>query len=160
MALAGYTQQKTALKKVFKVGGFLIGYTSSFRMGQILQHHLDVPEQDPSMPDEKYMVTVFIEAVRGVLKDFGYTKVDSNKEENGTFLVGYKDKLHYVGSDLQLNRTTNGIDSVGAGNEFAMGALLATPKMKPKKRILKALKIAGKLSCAVLEPYYVEHTNG
>jgi len=39
-AVSGQDIRATALRKVFRRGQFLIGYTSSFRMGQLPQFHL------------------------------------------------------------------------------------------------------------------------
>ena len=36
----GYIVRTSALSKVFRNGPFLIGYSTSWRMGQILQYHL------------------------------------------------------------------------------------------------------------------------
>jgi len=54
--------------KVFHTGNFLIGYTSSYRMGQLLRFKLKVEDQKPSQSDYEYMCTNFIDAVRKCLK--------------------------------------------------------------------------------------------
>ncbi len=63
--------------KVFKRGKFLIGYTSSFRMGQLLRFNLNVRDQDESQSDYEYMCTDFIDSVRKCLKDGGYLNIES-----------------------------------------------------------------------------------
>ena len=62
-AVHSWTRRQTSLAKVFRRGPFLIGYTTSFRMGQLLQHELTVPKQQGD-DDVHYLVTQFIEAVR------------------------------------------------------------------------------------------------
>ena len=44
--------------KVFKNGPFVLGFTSSFRMGQILQYKFDPPKQTVGQDDMKYLVTI------------------------------------------------------------------------------------------------------
>ncbi len=107
-AVQGWTRRQTALKKVFRRGPFLIGYTSSFRMGQLLQHHLDVPKQTDSQEDMAYMVTRFIESARKLLKDKGFAKVESNSESGGQFLVGYRGQLYTIHRDFQVGHVADG----------------------------------------------------
>jgi hypothetical protein len=92
-----YEVRKTKLPKVFKRGNFLIGYTTSFRMGQLLQHSLYVREQNLDEEDIEYMVLGFIEAVRKLFKDAGYSLIKENQESGGNFLVGYKGHLYHIG---------------------------------------------------------------
>jgi ATP-dependent protease HslVU (ClpYQ) peptidase subunit len=154
-SISGYSQNRTRLKKVFRVQNFLIGYTSSFRMGQILEHHLSVDFQPKSKTDMEYMVCNFAEGVREVLKEFGYARIENNEEEIGTFLVGYKNKLYCIHNNLQVNSNSLGVDSVGAGYEVAMGAMLAMPNEEPRKRIKKALQITEELSTVVCKPFHL-----
>ena len=156
MASNGWNRHSTALRKVFRVGEFLIGYTTSFRMGQILQYHLSVPHQQDGISDERYMVVDFVEAVRTCLKEKGYAKVSNNQEEGGSFLVGYKGVLYQVDSDFQVNHYLNGMAACGSGESYALGALLALENLSPKKRILKSLEISAQLAATVCEPFYVE----
>lgn len=161
MASANYDRQVIANRKVFSVGEFLIGYTSSFRMGQILQYHLNVPQQQDGVTDERYMVVDFIEAARDCLKARGYSQINSNEESGGTFLVGYRGNLYYIGSNYQVSRWQNGIAAVGCGEAYALGAMLALgDKLKPKRRIMQALEVTAELCNGVCAPFYVEVLNG
>lgn len=156
MAAAGWNKSVTALRKVFRVGEFVIGYTSSFRMGQILQYHLDVRHQQDGETDERYMVVAFIEAVRQCLKDKGFARVSSNTEEGGSFLVGYRGSLYHVSDDFQVNRWANNIAACGAGEVAATAAMLALSHLAPEDRIRRALAISAELCNGVCEPFHVE----
>lgn len=144
---------QSEVRKVFKSSDFLFGWTSSFRMGQILQYHLQVPVQTTDQSDMQYMVVVFIEAVRKCLVDYGYDK--GGEDSGGTFLVGYRGKLYTIYADYQVQRYTGGLNAVGSGTEYALGVMTALPDLPAKKRIKQALKIAGKWSDSVCGPYYV-----
>lgn len=144
--------------KVFKVNGkFLIGYTSSFRMGQLLRFGFSPPEQKSKTSDFEYMCTEFIDAVRKRMKEGGYMKVKDNEEEGGRFLVGHKGKLYCVDGDFQVGESLDGFDTVGCGYAYALGSLYETRMEKvPKKRILKALETAEYFSAGVRRPFVIK----
>lgn len=156
MASNGQYRHITALRKVFQVGEFLIGYTSSFRMGQILQYQLVVRQQQDGETDERYMVVAFVEAVRDCLKVKGYAAVNSNTETGGDFLVGYRGCLYSVYSDFQVNHFTSGLGVCGAGDEYALAALVALHDWLPEDRIRRALEISAELSAMVAAPFHIE----
>jgi ATP-dependent protease HslVU (ClpYQ) peptidase subunit len=154
-AVAGWTRRKTLLKKVFRRGPFLIGYTTSFRMGQLLEHQLEVPRQADRESDMSFMVNQFIESTRTLLKSRGFSKVESNNEKGGQFLVGYRGRLYSVESDFQVGEMSEGFDAVGSGSDYALGAMAALPKLPPKRRILRSLEIAAEFSMGVSAPFVV-----
>lgn len=149
---------ETNIRKVFQAGPFLFGWTQSFRMGQILQYHLRVEKQTTEQDDMQYMVVTFIEAVHDCLKEYRF---DKDKEDDGpVFLVGYNGHLYTIYQDYQVQHFARGINAVGSGTEFALGAMSAYKDMPPVKRIKRALNIAGQWSESVCGPYYVkEQTN-
>lgn len=146
-------------EKVFINGPMIFGFTSSFRMGQLLRYSLTIPEQLGSEKDDyKFMCTTFIDAARKCLKDGGYATVKNGVDEGGFFLVGYRGKLYRVESDFQVGRSVRPFDAVGCGEQYAMGAMLMivdlTP-IPPKERIERALNAAASLSAGVAPPFFV-----
>ena len=143
--------------KVFKNGNFIMGYTSSFRMGQLLRFKLKVEEQKEEQTDYEYMCTTFIDAVRKCLKSNGYSTVDNNEEKIGTFLVGYNKKLYKIEGDLQVGESYDTFNSVGCGEDYAKGAMeiLTKSKQSPKQIIKKALDIVVKFSAGVRPPFNI-----
>lgn len=155
-SVAGWTSRITKLPKVFKKGPFLIGYTTSFRMGQLLEHALAVPLQTPKERDDmRFMVTVFVEHVRQLLKERGMAKVEANAESGGQFLVGYRSRLFSVQSDFQVNEMADGYDAVGSGAEYALGALTALRGVRPALRLKRALEISAHFNMGVSAPFFV-----
>jgi len=144
--------------KLFRNSKFLIGYTSSFRMGQLLRFKLKVPKQKTNQKNYEYMCTTFIDAVRKCLKDGGYSDIDNNKENIGTFLVGYKNKLYSIHNDLQVGESADNFDSVGCGENYAKSALeiLRLTKLEPKEKVERALKVAVKFNGGVRPPFVIE----
>jgi ATP-dependent protease HslVU (ClpYQ) peptidase subunit len=142
--------------KVFRNGPYLIGYTSSFRMGQLLRFNLTVADQDPRHGDEQHMMTVFIDAVRQCFKDGGYAKIESSQENGGVFLVGYRGVLYEVENDFQVGVPDCQYQAVGCGDQVARGALFASTIKSPTERIKVALQAAEQFSAGVRGPFIVE----
>ena len=150
-------------QKVFKNKGFIFGFTSSFRMGQLLRYKLEIPPPPVSQTSEavyRYMVTEFIDSVRTCLKDGGCAKNDkSGGEIGGVFLVGYQNRLFSIDSDYQVGIPSAGYDAVGCGDAYALGSLFSSQKEKnAQKRIKLALEAAAHLSGGVCPPFNIIHT--
>ncbi len=65
-----YGKRIRADEKVFtKNGTMIFGFTSSFRMGQILRYSLTIPEQTKKQGDYDYMCTTFLDALLKVLEE-------------------------------------------------------------------------------------------
>ncbi len=155
-AVSGWTRRQTRLSKVFRRGPFLIGYTTSFRMGQLLEHHLEVPAQPDGQGDMAYLVTQFVEQARLLLKGRGFAKVESNNESGGQFLLGYRRRLYSVDSDFQVGEMADGFDAIGSGCDIALGAMKALERLPPARRIRRALETAAHFNMGVLPPFYVK----
>lgn len=146
--------------KVFKVGDFVIGCTSSFRMIQLLRFSLQLPKVYPDADIYQYMCTEFINAVRTCFRNGGFLRLDSNVESGGKFLVGYKDRLFVIESDYQVGENEKKYDAVGCGEPFALGALDAMADNIPAEEMInKALIIAAYRSGGVRPPFIIESTN-
>jgi len=144
--------------KVFRNGEMLIGYTSSFRMGQLLRFKLKIPEQGKHISDYEYMCTLFIDAVRKCLNENGYSKIMNNEETVGTFLVGYKNKIYRIATDLQVGSTFDNYDSCGCGESYALGSIFAQKelhKISGETKVKNALKCAENFSAGVRSPFTI-----
>ena len=151
-----YALQVRADKKVFRNGDFIMGFTSSFRMGQLLAHSLKPPRYHPNDDVYAYMVTDFVDAVRKCLKDGGYAEKHNEAEQGGTFLVGYAGRMFSIEGDYQVGETVDGFNACGCGDLIALGALAVTVGQEPEKRIRDALEAAERHSGGVRGPFHVE----
>jgi len=142
-------------RKVFVTGDFVMGFTSSFRMGQLLAFGFNPPK--PRVGDDimSYMVGDFIDAARARMKAGGFAKVVNGEDQGGTFLVGYKGRLFVVHGDFQVGESIHGYDAVGCGDDIALGALSASKGMAPRLRINQALKAAETHSAGVRAPFHI-----
>jgi ATP-dependent protease HslVU (ClpYQ) peptidase subunit len=124
---------------------------------QIIQYALDIAVRTSEQGYEEYMVSSVAEGIRAALKDRGSAKIDNNKEQSESgFLVGYQGRLFKISSDYSVLEAQDGLEAIGCGGDYALGAMRALLDMSPKKRIRKALKIAAHFSMGVEGPFYVE----
>lgn len=159
--VTGYLAVPRSDPKVFRRGPFLFGFTSSFRMGQLLEHKLQVKACDEGRETFDYMVTDFVDAVRTCLKDGGFASRKDETETGGTFLVGYRGRLFQVGCDYQVGETTYGFDACGCGQELALGSLHTTAQelVPAQKRVLRALEASAEFCTGVRAPFTILDLN-
>lgn len=141
--------------KVFQNGGFLIGYTSSFRMGQLLAHAFTPPTPREGQDVFAFMVTDFVDALRTCFKDGGYATRKNDVEEGGTFLVGFRDRLFHIEDDYQVGEAADPFTACGCGQDVALGSLHSTTGRDPHDRIQMALNAAERFSAGVRGPFVV-----
>lgn len=151
--VAGLSLSIRADEKVFGNGPFIMGFTSSFRMGQLLRYKFSPPAQTVHQDDMEYMVTSFIDACRTCFSQNGFG--DKDATVGGSFLVGYKGSLYTVEGDYQVGKLHAPFDSVGCGSDLALGALYATEGQPPEKRINLALQAASTFSAGVAPPFVI-----
>lgn len=151
--VGGWRMTVRADTKVFRNGPYVFGFTSSFRMGQLIRWSLLAPAPDGDL--DRFMCTTFIDSVRACLKEGGFAKKNSEQEEGGTFLVGVAGRLFTVHSDYQVGEAVDGYAAVGCGEEPALGALFATANMglAADERLELALEAAERFSAGVRAPF-------
>ncbi|HVS71340.1 MAG TPA: hypothetical protein VHQ47_08815 [Phycisphaerae bacterium] len=151
--VTGWDIQIRADPKVFVRGEFVIGFTTSFRMGQLLRFGLNVTPKPESVGDYEYMVTHFVPAVRQCLKDGGFATREKEQEQGGTFLVGYRGHIYSIHDDYQVADVVENYCAVGCGASYALGALYASTEKNTRKRAEAALNAASRFSAGVRAPF-------
>lgn len=141
--------------KVFRNGEFLIGFTSSFRMGQILAYLFTPPPLSDDEDMMMYMVRDFVRAARGAMKDAGFLSKRDDVESGGTFLVAHRRGLFRICDDFQVAISTHDFDAIGCGADYALGSLHSTSSLlaSPEARIRSALDAAESFSAGVRGPF-------
>lgn len=155
-AVSGFDMTIRKDPKIFRNGDMLIGYTSSFRMGQLLGFKLQIPKRHQDIDLFRYMATEFVDAVRECLRVGGYTAINSNREDGGEFLVGTEGRLFRVYSDFQVEEAATGFNACGCGQAYALGAMAASAEPTARGRVLSALAIAEQFNAGVRGPFSVE----
>lgn len=127
--------------KIEQNGEYLIGYSGSLGVGQLLQMiDLPVPGKNP----EKTLRTLFTKSFKDSLEEYG---PDITKEDNDTdFLIGVRGKLYeYSLADWSVAEVE--YSAVGSGGPIALGSLYTTYNHKdPERRLRTAIEAACKLS--------------
>ena len=157
---AGVTQgwgiQARNDSKVGNVGEFVIGFTDSFRMGQVLLYRFKPPLIEGELM--AYMVGPFIDELRRTLRSAGYAERINDRETGGTFLVGVRGRLFRISSDYQVGESRDAYDSVGCGADIALGSMYSSGLVidnAPKARVMEALAAAQHFSGGVRQPFNV-----
>jgi len=153
-------------RKVFRNGKYVMGFTTSYRMGQILQYHFKPPT--PNAEDKKdlfkFMVCKFVPKVRKSLEENHWLLTDKGRDEAGAWLVGIQGRLFEIDSDLQVVEPEH-FAAIGCGREIAMGALFAylsagngicgkLPQGGSLEALRTALFASAKYSTCVYEPFH------
>jgi len=158
IAYGNYKYNLISQPKVFLTHNMIIGYTSSFRMGQILQYDFDIPKHSPELTDNRYMVSVFIDKIIERFEKKKYSKISDNQASGGVFLIGYNQKLYRVDADFQVTEMLANYNSVGCGENFSNAAFWTMEKRKmriePRDKVYYALECASNFSL-VKEPFHI-----
>ena len=152
--------------KVFMVGKLLIGYTSSFRMAQLIRYGLagceSIEDLDPPDKDGfRFMIQDFVPRVRWLFKEGGFqTITDGGQEYGGNFLVAWNDNLFEVSTDYQVVETLDGFAACGSGRDLSLGAfcVLQDTIIPPEQKIKIALDAAERFNAYVRSPFHILNT--
>jgi hypothetical protein len=156
---AGTSLTVRADEKVFRNGPFLIGASGSFRMSNLVRYALDVPQMDPAADADRWMVTIFVDALRKTLDRGGHSSKEHNSESiDGQFLVGYRGQLYIVESDYQVGRFRDPFGAIGCAADVALGALYVTRRQRgsQKARLRHALEASERFSSGVRGPFVIK----
>lgn len=148
--------------KVFSLGEFVIGYSGSFRIGQLLQYAFSPPEQTSKQTDMEYMVVDFVGSLRALLKDNGAVSKENEVESHDAgIVVGYRGRIYLIESDFHVGRALETFVALGDGAPFARGALHAIRKLEKDlpldDKILSCLEIAEACCASVRGPFKIIH---
>ena len=155
-ASSGWDMTVRSDPKVFASGAYVMGFTGSFRMGQLLRYSFAPPA--PPGPDgdlHRFMCTDFTDALRQCLKDGGWAEKDNEREGLGTggsFLAGVAGRLFIVEADYQVGEPADGYAACGCGWQVARGALFASGG-PPAQRLAVAMAAAERFSNGVRAPF-------
>jgi len=138
----------------------LMGFTTSFRMGQILMF-CDLPQYSGEDPFE-YMVKRFIPCIIREFTEGKYIRSfdeDGKKDQKagGTFLVAFEGRLFLIADDFQVGEDVELFSSVGCGASYAKASLTTMDKLGIKyskeERMKLAMEVVAYKSGGVVEPF-------
>jgi ATP-dependent protease HslVU (ClpYQ) peptidase subunit len=138
---------------------FVVAFAGGLRGAQIVQHDIKFRKLRKGEDEEAYLVTEVSKKLQ-----VGFTKAGANIKDEGqvdthdaTFLCCINGKIFVIQSDYSIIRSTHGFSVIGAGQEYALGALAATRKSKlsPHDKVKTALEVAAELSPQVCGPFHI-----
>jgi hypothetical protein len=144
-------------EKVWVSGQYVLGFTTSFRMGQILK---TIVFPDPPLEDLlSFMTGSFVDYARNALLKGGFAQINKGQESGGVFMVGVLGRLFVIHSDYQVQEVLEHA-AIGSGKDLALGSLLTTQtaKMTPEGRLRWALHCAATYNAGVGPPYKMVQT--
>lgn len=161
----GWTGTSYQAPKVFRLSRQVAaGFTSSFRMGQLIQHHLTLPTLHGD--ELTWAIRELVPVIRDTFKSHGYAHVQNNEESGGVFLLAVCARLFLVQSDYSVLEARLPYDAVGSGEAHALGAMHALYKPKAAqtdaaaRTFLKtALDAASEFAVGVAPPYNFTSTS-
>ena len=158
-----YNYSIISFPKLFKKNDLLIGYTGTFRYGQIIQYKTSFPDKQKIQTDFEYLSTTVVDTIRNALKNNGSVQTKDNIEESlCDCVIGYNGSIYVFQSDFSIIQYKNSIASVGCGSISAKSALMGLQlnrgleKTDPKTLLEEALSIVTNFDCHVKEPFYYD----
>ena len=144
----------TSVPKVFRRGEYLIGFSESFRVGQVIRYRMKLPAQRCDDPLE-HLATVFVDELRRAVHQAAATSTDTPDELAGPLLVAYRRQLFTIDTDYAVH-PANGYAAIGSGATYALGALHATDGLPhPRGRVEAALHAATTHCTSVRPPFTI-----
>ena len=154
IAIDGYSMEVRSTPKVFRRGAFLVGCAGSFRLADVIRYHFSPPKLPEKGPLHRFMAVDFVEALREACKARGIASIENNVEEvEAAVMVGVQGALFVIESDFHVGQPAPGFAAIGCGGQVALGALHATPALKPRARLTTALAAAHAYNAGVRPPF-------
>jgi len=149
--------------KVFIKDNAIYGFITSYRMGNLLRWKFIRPSFPEGMDVDEYINTLFIDKIRKVFKDGGFTEIVNKVEEGGSFIVGLKNRLYEIQPDFQVAIPSDNYCSVGCGFQYALASMRTSidlyrsikRKIAPDVLIIKALETSEYYSPFVRRPFKI-----
>lgn len=143
-----YTILPLTRPKIKKCGEYLIGYSGSMGIGELV-HYIDLPIIG-NKSVEKTLRTLFVKALKSAIEEYG--NASHTDDNSADWLVGVQGRLFEISSEdwsvAEFNET-----AIGSGNNIALGSLHTTRSWKDQeKRIRYSLNAAVEISPSCLGP--------
>lgn len=165
-SFAGYEHRYRLMKesKVFIKDNIIFGCCGSFRMMDLLRYKLNIPpfllpKERPDLFIDSYVHTAFMDSVIECFEKNGFSRIDNNEKEGGTFMVGIGGKIFSIYDDFQAMEYSGNTTTMGSGEMVALGAMNAiemiNSDMHPAEKIEIALRSTAECVPNVRKPFSI-----
>lgn len=154
--------------KIFRAGPndeYVIGYSTSYRGGQILRYHVAWPEFPDDIESDEDVLRFFVTSIIPRVQDAIESNWRNRKEDDGIdFIMAVGKNFVRISNDLQVAMLHDYV-SIGSGSPYAMGAMEVLYNSLerfhlegPRNIILRALETAEKHNAGVAGPFVLLST--
>ena len=139
------------MEKISKRNGYLIAGSGDSQPCDILQHIFLPPIPTIKEREDLYhfMIVKFVPAMRECLEENGWKPDREDKDSGFSFLIAFDGEIFDIGDDFSVVLNSEGIYGVGAGSQYAIGALYAGASVE------KALEIAANNDVYTSGPFQI-----
>lgn len=141
----------------------LLGYTTSFRGGQLLRKldlphplkHVDVFTKQDNIV--KYVYEDLSDAIRKIFKGGGFLKTHNGEESGMNALLVYGGEIYELQNDFSILQMSLPYMAIGSGQSFALGSFQTNEQYTEKskrERCTDALRAAATHCVTVSEPFF------
>jgi hypothetical protein len=130
----GFTKDLYIKPKIFKRNNLAFGYTSSYRMGQILEY-AKISKDLPDWTVESNVYTSFVDWAKVAMKEGGYLKETNGVSQGGNFIFYNGKSLYEVQDDFSLLIPEDGLLAVGAGEYHAKAIMRSFMSLVKQEKI-------------------------
>jgi len=130
----GFSKDNYIKPKIFKRDDYAFGYTSSFRMGQLLEHS-NISKDLPSWKEEENVYTSFVDWAKTSMKNGGYLQENNGVASGGNFIFFNGKSLYEVQSDFSILVPNDGLLAVGQGEYHAKGIMRAYMSLVKENKV-------------------------
>lgn len=130
--------------KIAIMGDYLIGMSGLLRTMNLVYHSFLPPPPPRARRDlMTFMVNEFVPQLKAVVEPTAPAAEGRRRGEmDNDMLVGIGGSIYYVDSDFAVIREPLDYSACGSGRHVALGSLGSSVKLKPRKRLELALKLA------------------
>lgn len=130
--------------KSYKLG---LGFTASYRMGDLLKYAFKPPKIKENQDINEYLVTAFIPKLINCFDVNDFTATKDSVKFGGTFMLGIADRLFVVYENFCVLESVIDYAAIGSGESYALGCLhgvLSTQVVNdPKTLVELAIKASS-----------------
>lgn len=139
------------MEKISKKNGYLIAGSGDSQPCDVLQHIFIPPVPTTKEKEDMYhfMITKFVPLMRDCLEENGYKNDKEDKDSGFNMIIAYNGEVFDIGDYFSVVLNQDGIYGVGAGSQFAIGALYAGAS------VTEALEIAANNDVYTSGPFQV-----
>lgn len=146
-----------ASKKVYALGSeIVVGFAGSWKLGQVIQCSFKPPKLPVNITEKWMFMTLMPKLLESLT-------ASSTTVEDSAILIGVRDKLFFVDSDMSVYESDETYFAIGAGAAVALGALHALTNVgthEPQVIVESAIRAAAYHHSVVRPPYTTVTTSG